>query len=423
VSGDLTDSGGRAGTYCTTVAAAALLAGAAQPIAAATFFSPFAVLGYQNNSNVFTRPSSSPPFAAEGITALGDSILGYEAGLGTELDFGQDVFTVDANATRDQYDRFSFLNHYEYFFDGKLNWRLGPVVDGSVMLEQNRYMAPFTDTFTTGLLLDTERVASATVRILVMPEWRLDLTPEVHEFDTPLPGYPDFKLNETIGIAGIDYLGFGRLTSGLQFTDDEGRYRGITDATSYDQREADLTANYKVSGFSTFSGSAGYTVRDTEANPADSVGTPAAGGVYAGYAGALGKTSTVTGSLSYQRQLTGKTSMTLSIFRRVDSYTAGANPDVGTGGDVGVAWKADPKFTLNLTYALTEDKIRGGLVLLDAANRNDRLQTATFEVRYAALTWLTIRPYADYDKASSSFMLGNYSATIVGVDVTARFRW
>lgn len=423
MSGDLTNSGRRAGTSCATLAAVALLAGAARPTAAATFFSPFATLGYQNNSNVFMRPSSTPPFAAEGITALGDSILDYETGLGSELDFGPDVFTVDANATREQFDRFSFLNHYEYFFDGKLNWRLGPVVDGSAMFEQTRYMAPFTDTFATGLLLDTERTASATVRILMMPEWRLDLTPELHEYDTPLPGFPGFKLNETIGIAGLDYLGFGKLTSGLQITDDEGRYQGISEATRYDQREADLTANYKVSGFSTFSGSAGYTVRDTEANPADSAPIPVGGGAYAGYAGALGKTSTVTGLLSYQRQLTGKTSATFSLFRRVDSYTAGANPDVGTGGDVGVTWKADPKFTLNLTYALTEDKIKGGLVLLDAANRNDRLQTATFEVRYAALSWLTIRPYADYDKASSSFMLGNYSATIVGVDVTARFRW
>lgn len=412
-----------AGPRFARAAAAALLAGTAHPVLAATFFSPFAVLGYQHDSNVFMRPSGAPAFAAEGITGLGDSILDYEAGLGSELDWGPDRLTLDASATRDQYDRFSFLNHYEYLLDGNLHWRLTRVVDGTVTYKQSRYMLPFTYTFTTALLLETERTASVAVRVLMTPEWRLDLTPELHQVATPLPGFADFQLHETSGSAGLDYLGFGKLTAGLLFSYDKGRYEGIAAATRYQQHEFDLTANYKVSGFSTFSASAGYTSRNSEANPADSVPTPVGDGIFAGYAGVVGNTSSATGSLSYQRQLTGKTSATLSIFRRVDSYTAGANPEVGTGGTVGVTWKADPKFTLTLDYGLTRDEIKGGLVVVNAANRTDRTQTADFEVRYLALPWLTIRPYVDWDKASSTFALGNYSATIFGVDVTGRLHW
>lgn len=406
-----------------TAAAAVLLAGAAHPALSATFFSPFAMLGYQHNSNVFMRPSSAPAFAAQGITALGDSMWDYEAGLGSELDWGADRLTLDASATRDQYDRFSFLNHYEYLFDGDLHWRLTQVVDGSVTYEQSRYMAPFTFTFTTALLLDTEKMATVPVRILMTPEWRLDLTPELHQAVTPVPGFPDFKLDEKTGAVGLDYLGFGRLTAGLQFSYDEGRYEDIAAATRYQQREFDLTANYKVGGFSTFSASAGYTSRDSEANPADSVQTPTGGAVAAGYAGIVGTTSSATGSLSYQRQLTGKTSATLSIFRRVDSYAAGANPELGTGGSVGVTWRADPKFTLSLNYGLTKEDIKGGLVVVNAVNRADRAQTAKFDVQYLAVSWLTIRPYVSWDKASSTFALGNYSAWIFGVDVTGRLRW
>jgi len=406
-----------------TIAAAGLLAGTAQPVRAASFFSPYAVLGYQHNSNVFMRPSSAPALAPDGITALGDSILEYEAGLGSELDWGADRLTLEASATRYQYDRFSFLNHYEYRLDGNLHWRLTGVVDGTVTYEQTRYMAPFTYTFTTTLLLDTERMASVPVRILMTPEWRLDLTPELHQTSTPLPGFPDFKLDEKIGIAGLDYLGFGRLTAGLQFTADSGRYEGIAAATRYQQRELDLTANYRVGGFSTFSASAGYTRRNSEANPADSVQAPVGAGAFAGYAGVIGKTASATGSLSYQRQLTGKTSVSLSLFRRVDSYAAGANAEIGTGGAVGVTWQADPKIAVNCNYALTRDQIEGGLVFLNAANRTDRTQTAKFEVHYQALSWLTIRPYVNWSKASSTFTLGNYSATILGVDVTGRLRW
>jgi hypothetical protein len=405
------------------IAAAGLIVGTAHPAIAAPFFSPFAMLGYQHDSNVFMRPSSAPAFAAEGITALGDSILDLETGFGSELDWGADRLTLDASATRDQYDRFSFLNHYEYLLDGKFDWRLAPVIDGTVTYEQSRYMPSFTYTFTTALLLDTERTASVAVRVLMTPQWRLELTPELHEVSTPLPGFADFKLHETTGIAGLEYLGFGRLTAGLQFTYDTGRNEDIAAATRYQQREFALTANYKLGGFSTFSATAGYTSRNSEANPADSVQAPAGGGIFPGFAGLVGKTSSSTGSLSYQRQFTGKTSGTLSFFRRVESYAAGANPEIGTGGAVGMAWQADPKIRVRLNYSLARDQIEGGLVILNAVNRSDRTQTAEFEARYQALSWFTIGPYVSWSKARSNFELGNYSATTLGVDVTARLRW
>lgn len=434
MSGDLTDSGagrvpaGRTtagrddnrvtGTCLATIAATALLAGAAQPVLAVTGFTPFATVGYEHDSNVFMRPSSAPAFAAEGITALGDSVLDYEAGIEGQADWGPERLTLNASATRDDYDRFSFLNNYAYDLGAALDWRLNPVVDGTAAYKQTRYMAPFTNTFATSLLLDDERTGSVTGRILMTPEWRLDLTPELHELDTPVPGFPDFKLRERVGIAGLNYLGFGKLMAGMQLTYDDGRYEGIAAATRYQQRDADLTANYKVSGLSTFSAAAGYSERSSEANPADSAPTPS--GIFAGYGGNLGTTSGATGTLTYQRDLTGKTSVRLSLFRRVDSYAAGANPEIGTGGEVGMTWKADPKIVVNLNYGLTHDAIKGGLVVVNAANRTDRTQNAEFEVQYTALAWLTIRPYVNWNKASSTFKLGNYSALIVGIDVTGR---
>ncbi|HEV2271001.1 MAG TPA: hypothetical protein VGR92_16225 [Steroidobacteraceae bacterium] len=406
------------GTCLAVVAAAALLAGAARPVLAATGFSPFATVGYEHDSNVFMRPSNEPAFAGEGITALGDSILDYEVGIDGEDDWGPERLTLNASATRNDYDRFSFLNNYEYIFGANLAWRLSPVLDGTATYKQTRYMAPFTNTFATSLLLDTERTGSVTGRVLISPEWRLDLTPELHQLDTPVPGFPDFSLREKIGIAGLNYLGFGKLTAGVQLTYDDGRYEGIAAATRYQQRDADLTANYKVSGLSTFTFAAGYSERSSEANPTDSAPLPP--GVFAGYAGNLGTTSGATGALTYQRDFTGKTSARLSLFRRVDSYAAGANPEIGTGGEVGVTWKVDPKIIVNLNYGLAHDQIKGGLVVLNAVNRTDRTQNAEFEVQYTALPWLTIRPYVNWNKASSTFTLGNYSALMIGIDVTGR---
>ena len=440
MSGELTDSGperaaGRGtaqgihgslgiGPRSARAAAAAVLVLAAQAVFAAEpdatpiGFSPFATLGYQYDTNVFMRPSGSVLFVGQGSTGLSDSIVSYQGGFSETAGAGPQHLSLEADATRDQYDRFSYLNHFDYNFGGLLDWRLGPVVDGTATYRQSRFMADFFNTFSTALLVDTAKNGSVTVRVLITPEWRLDLTPGMQELDTPLVAYPDFRTFDKIGIAGLNYLGFGKLTAGLQFTYDDGRYEGIAAATRYQQREADLTANYKVSGLSTFVASAGYTRRSSEPNPADAVPVSGGGGLI-GY-GSLGETSSATGSVSYNRKLTGKTSVSLTLFRRVDSYSAGANPEVGTGGSVGASWNADPKIIVNLNYGLTREQVQGGLVVVNAPNLSQRQQNAQFEVRYKLLTWLTVRPYVSWTRQTSTFTLANYSATIVGIDVTAR---
>lgn len=395
----------------------------AEPTRAATSFSPFATVGVQDNSNVFMRPSGQPPFAASGISALGDTITQYQAGADAELDFGPDRLTLTGDGERDIYDRFALLDHTDYNLLASLDWHLGPLLDGTASYQQSRYLALFTQTLSTQLLLDEQRTATATGRLRVSDEWRIDLTPSLNQQTTPLPGFPDFRLDETTGAAELDYLGFGPLTAGVEYEYDTGHYSGIVAATRYDQRDVDLTANYKVSGLSSFNASAGYSRRDTQADLADSVTVPAGGTVFGGYAGVLGTTSAATGALSYHRQLTGKTGATLSLYRSVSSYTAAATPEISTGGTLGVNWKADPKFTVDLSYGLARDRIQGQLVVVDVTNRSDRTQTATLDVRYAALSWLTVRPYFDWTKATSTLTLANYSQSIVGIEVTTRLKW
>ncbi len=387
----------------------------------AVTFAPFATGGVQYDSNLFMLPSFFPGFARRGITNLSDSVADYSAGFTSVVDFGAQRLSLDGTGTGFAYDRFSYLDHYEYNFGGELDWQLGPVVSGDVAYRQTRVMAPFMDTLSLDLFLDTERTAKATVSVLMSPKWRLSLTPEFHQLITPLPGFVDFKLQENIGTAALDYLGFGKLTAGVLFDYDRGRYSDIVAATRYNQRDADATASYHVDKLSTFSATAGYTIRDTQPNAVDAVLPAAAGaGVFAQYAGAIGTTAAVTGSLSYQRQLTGKTSASVSLLRAVESYLAGANPVIATGGEVKVTWKPDVKFTVDADYSLTRDQVQGGLVIANIIGEDERTQVADLSVRYAVLSWLSIRPYFTWSRATSTFSLGNYSQTIVGVEVSGK---
>ena len=387
-----------------------------QPARALTDISPYATVSVEHNSNVFARPEDEPAFAANGETALGDRILRYLAGVNADFAWSLDRLRLNAEGTKFDYDRFSLLDHEEGKFGGIFDWRLGPVVDGSLDYSQARTMTALADTLSTELELQTDKQASATVRILLTPRWRLDLQPRWHELDTPLQLFPDFGLHETSAAGSINYLGIRKLTAGLRVEYADGSYHGIVAATRYHQTTEQLTADYAVTGLSSFNGSVGYTQRNSSLiNPNDVGAEGGAGGV-------VGKTSALTGELGFRRQLSVKTKLNLRIFRNVDSYVAGANSEIGTGGDIGVSWDPDVKFSFSLHYRQEQDVIQGDLATANFVNRTDRLHSTEFFVKYYATKWLTLRPYASRESRSSNFHEANYTATLVGVDLTARWQ-
>jgi hypothetical protein len=115
-----------------------------------------------------------------------------------------------------------------------------------------------------------------------------------------------------------------------------------------------------------------------------------------------------------------KTSATLRIFREVDSYVAGANSEIGTGGELGVKWDPDLKVSVTARYRMSTQSIQGGVAISDFNTRSDRVKHAELGVDYQALYWLTIRPYAMRDIRTSNFHDANFNSTVVGIDFTAQ---
>jgi hypothetical protein len=385
------------------------------PALAATQWIPFANSGVEYNSNVFAVPSSLPPFAASGNTQLGDVIGHVLAGLDTDSQWGVNQLLLNLQAERFEYDRFTLLDHNEYHLGGKLNWIVGPTIDGSVSYVQSRTMTPPSDTLSDQLEIQLDKLATATGRILLTPQWRFDLEPRWHELDSPLPGYPGFSDHETYGAASINYLGISKLTAGLRFEYGDGAFHGVVGATKYDQTTTGLTAKYAVTGLSSFDGQVGITRRDSSfINPAQAT---VAGGV----GGAAGTTSTLTGTLGLHRQISVKTSVDVKVFREVDSYIAGANSEIGTGESVSATWSPDVKFDISLRYLMETQSIQGEVATFEVGNLTDRVHSGTLDVKYHVLRWLTLRPYYSYDDRKSNYLLYNYTMNQVGIDLIARF--
>jgi hypothetical protein len=384
-------------------------------IPAATDFNPLGTVSVSHNSNVFARPADEPPFPGTGNTQLGDTITRYLVGGTASIDWGLDRLSLNAQGERFNFNRFSQLNHYETRFGGSFDWHLGSTMDGALEYQQRRAMASLADTLSDQLEIQTDKVASGTFRFRLTPRWRIDLQPTWHSFDAPLPQFPAFGDKETGLAASLNYLGIQRLTAGLKLQYLDGRYHGITDATKYHQTTGELTANYAVSGFSSFDGNIGYTKRQNSL--VNGVGA-AAGGAN----NTTGDTTALTGSLGLRRVLSVKTSVGLRVFREVDSYVAGANSEIGTGGEVNLKWEPDVKFTVVLRYRMATQSIQGALAIANFTNRTDHIHDGEADLEYHALKWLTVRPYYLRDWRRSNFHAANFNSTVVGIDLTAHLK-
>ena len=410
----------RAGADAFTLVAAVCMAGGARLAVADANINPYGTVTVEHNSNVFGRPDYAPPLASSGIYGFGDTIERYLAGVSGDYAWSQERLTLTAEGRHDDYDRFTPLNHNEYRLQGELAWNITSLLGGTVSFRQAQYMAPLIDTLATQISLNKEKIASALVHMSLTPVWRIDLTPGVHELEAPLPPqYPDFHLRDKSAAATLNYLGISKLTAGLEVAYATGRYYGIVDATRFHTKSASFRADYAVTGFSSFSLTLGYTQRSSSLT-GQFVSQPGLGVVNTA-ASVAGTTVGTTGSLSYRRNLSEKTAFTVRAFRDIQSYFAGANPEVETGGAFSLTWNPDIKFSFALDYTQTRQVIPGVQAITDFADREDHSRHAALGVKYFAFSWLTVRPYLSYDKRDSNLALANYSATMVGIDFAARW--
>jgi hypothetical protein len=367
------------------------------------------------NSNVFARPTDEPPFPDRGNTELGDFVTRYLIGGTADFKFAGDELLLNAQGSRYEFNRFDELNHYESKYGGIFTWRMGSLLDGSLNYTQSRIMAPLADNLADALEMQTEKAASGTFRLSFTPQWRLDLRPTWHDFESPLPAYPDFGFEESGGSAAINYLGIDKLTAGLREEYLNGSYHHIAAATRYHQTTTDLTADYAVTGFSSFNGQLGYTTRNSSL-----IDRVAGTGLETGIGGAIGKTTAFTGALGFKRALSVKTSVSLRVFREVDSYVAGANSEIGTGGEADIKWDPTLRLSVTLHYRMSTENIQGDVAIANFSSRSDRVKQGELGINYRALRWLTIHPYALREQRTSNFHEANYNTTVAGVDFTAQ---
>lgn len=367
---------------------------------------PYASAQSAYHSNLFALSSSEQVQGADGEPdadgGRSDVVTQFLAGVDAQLRISNQTLRATVEGRHLMFDRYDRLDHDEYLLNGGLDWRLSSILDGMLNYRQERSMASFADRNSTALNLELERVASASLNLAVHPDWRLESGVRQRDLEAPLDNFSGFGVEETSVNAAIKYLGEETLTVGLFGEHTDGEFKGTTDADEFEQQTAALTASYVLSGLSRLGAEIGYTRRQDDSSE-------------------RGDLSGVTGALSYQREISGKTSVIAQVFRRVGSYTGGASAEKQTGARVGLTWKPTDRIIVTGAYERGESELQETLAASAEPDRQDDLQVAILQLSYRILPWLALRPFGIYEERDSSSALDSFHATTAGVELLARF--
>jgi hypothetical protein len=372
-----------------------------------THFTPYADGAYEHNSNLFALSSSAPQPVGRNGPTLSDSTWKARAGFDSAYDWSLQEFYAIAEGRRFTYDQFTQLNHDEYLLHGGWKWKIASLLDGVLDYQRERSMVSYlqfnaTQFASEQIYLQVQSVAIASINLQMSPEWRLQSQGKLNDQNTALPGLPDLTLREESIHEGLRYVGFANLSAGLDGEYLHGNFTGGTFLLTpgYRQSTAEFAADYVLSGLSSFHGAIGYSDRIMER---------------------AGSISGLTGLLAYQRNLTGKTSITLKFSRAINTYITAATPEVDTAAEMDVAWNATVKIKVEAGYqwlhsSFSATDIAGVLT----ASRLDRLQTPTLSVKYRPVNWLIVHPYAQYQTRSSTVGVFSFHGTIYGLELEGR---
>jgi Putative beta-barrel porin 2 len=366
---------------------------------------PYVGARYENNSNIFAVSSEDDIPVNGQKYGLGDSTWDYFAGLDMTGQWDRQKLAISVKGDRIQYDQYKELDNTAYSIDGRYNWAVGSAVDGDVGYTETHQLAPFEDRngATTGNQQQTEKVTLADFRLLITPEWRAQPYGQLRDLDSPQAGYEDFNLRERTGGLKVEYLGVGRLRMGIDAQYLNGEFHNGPPEPEYTEKRAELTANYAVTGLSSFVGAIGYLNREQGPD--------------------IKPVSGIIGELGYTRQLTGKTSIDIHINRDVNTYVAAGSTEVDGTGTLGVSWSATRKVTVGLTYRYIHSRFAGNDFLpgVDTQGRTDDMQSVDLTVDYAVMRWLSLRPFYRYEDRASTIDTFAFHGSTFGLQLQAHY--
>jgi len=370
---------------------------------------------YAYLSNVYSLPSNGSSIVTpSGQASRGDHTIDLFAGFNEDIDFGRQLFSLDARFNHLKYVLFTQLDHNEYTADAILKWKAGHIFDGTLGYTQEQSMVSFTELAdpqlapTSTVLLETSKVVTVNFNVQLAPTWRLESRAIVSKKQAPRPADPDLELKENTGKLAIRNLSRAHLSFGVDTTYVDGKYENsiLGGNPDYKQSSYQLVADYVVSGLTTINAAAGYTKRTQNGRVANG----------------NGDVSAFTGLLGYRRVITPKTDVELNISRSVNSYVSNVSSEIDSGVTLAANWKATAKIATGLNFGWTSSDFPNEFVASTTNTRLDHSQFVALELKYQVLRTFRIKPYARYEDRDSSISYLTYHGKTFGIELSGSWQ-
>jgi len=383
----------------------ALLAPAAALFGTGAAHATVTLVPYLNSSttyesNVFRTPDDVV-FAPEDNQSKSDVVFNNAVGLqGSYLWSNQRVF-ANVEGSRFQYLNNDQLDQNAFQLSGGLEYSLLSRVTGTLSAASSQTRASFANGDITVLNRQRQRDLGATTRF--KPGNDLDFTAGFNNnvLKTPAIGAPDFEVEQNTWNTALNYVGINRFTIGVLGTYSTGKFSGTATNSGFNSYSGAGSLGIDASDISKFLLTLGYTIREDEATQSETKG--------------------LTGGLTYNRELTGKTAVNLGVTRSVDASQFGDNTVINTSVDAGLNYSATARISATLSYNFVNSKFKAiGTEATPFTGRTDEQHTVALAAIYNAFSWLNVSPSVAYESRTANVDGFDYDAYIVGIQFIAR---
>jgi hypothetical protein len=375
---------------------------------------------YEYSSNVYALAPGVPVPGTNKLTQS-DYFLAYGGSFSVNELIERQKFYVNLAGEDFHYGQFSQLDHSEYTLGTGWDWVATTDLTGKLEVQRIHSMVSFSTLIDSPLLLQTEQRESGELGLQFAPVWRIDTAGFTRTVTIPQLDAPTFDLRESQGQAALNYTGLARIVAGVTGSYLEGAYQNPGtempgSLLSYHQTTGAVSANYKVSGLSTFIGQLGFTDRQS--------------------ASRLNSISGVTGAFQYTRNLTGKTTMNLQLARQVTSYVINSGSELDSSAGLDLVWQATYRTGVVLNYIYTYRQLPGQ-GFIPGSNRLDHWQSIQLQLNYVefqgrvprngvpgqnAPALFSVQPFVRYQTRSSDFPDGGFNSTSYGLLFTLQLQ-
>lgn len=337
-----------------------------------------------------------------------DTLHRLEAGVELKLNLARQLATIRLDASRNEFERFSELDHDGRDLLGRLDWQIGNRLRGDV---------GYTNTRTLNTLVElqspirdqlTQQRGFASARYFLDPNWSVSSGLEHYELEHSANVNEVFDRREDSIYLNLYYLNVAKNQIGLQFKAINGELPerefqpGIFVDNDYRQFELNAIADWYLTGKTLLQGGMGYTRRNyRELGDRD----------FDGVAGRLTLNWLPTGKI--QVAFTGRREITA-----VEDFSA--THAIVTGLTVAPVWTPTAKIRVEGGFYYEERDFEGE-VASSNERRSDEVHGANLTLSYMPREKIRLALLAKTENRDSNRVFRDYRYEIVGISVRIEF--